>query len=217
MTDSQNHPADQSAQPQYGQRRQPEYGAMSDQYPAGYDPYVYGRPDPQPPQDGEASSQQPNAPVQQFSAPSQNGPSQGWPVPGPGVPVGGGPATYGNAGQPASPQHTPRYVHGIDVNDPNRNPLYGRWDPLAIVSLVCALFFPLPLLPAIMGAVSMRRTRLFHMKGFWLAFAAVFINVFFTIMEIWLAINGLSMVDYYQQMLDMMGGYSGTSDGSISA
>ncbi|HJE21812.1 MAG TPA: hypothetical protein K8V31_06075, partial [Bifidobacterium pullorum] len=27
---------------------QPEYGAMANQYPAGYDPYVYGRPDAEP-------------------------------------------------------------------------------------------------------------------------------------------------------------------------
>ena len=37
-----------SSQPEYGQINQPEYGAMSSQLPAGYDPYVYGAPEPEP-------------------------------------------------------------------------------------------------------------------------------------------------------------------------
>lgn len=31
--------------PQYGQYAQPEYGAMANQYPSGYNPYVYGAPE----------------------------------------------------------------------------------------------------------------------------------------------------------------------------
>ena len=37
--------SDQSAQPEFGQYNQPEYGAMSNQYPANYNPYMYGAPE----------------------------------------------------------------------------------------------------------------------------------------------------------------------------
>ena len=46
-----------SSQPEYGQINQPEYGAMSSQLPAGYDPYVYGAPEPEP-QPADAVQQQ---------------------------------------------------------------------------------------------------------------------------------------------------------------
>ncbi|MBT1160696.1 MULTISPECIES: hypothetical protein [Bifidobacterium] len=229
MTDSQTNNGDQpDEQPQYGQYQQPEYGAMANQYPAGYDPYVYGKPQEQP------AAQQQSANGQQQATPAPNqyqgeptgkympfgGPAQiGTPYE-PAQQNGGQGQPYGNAyRQQPVPPHTPRYINGIDVEDPNQNPLYGRWDMLSIFSLVCALLFPLPVLPAIMGAASMRRTRLFHMKGFWLGFAAVFINVFYTIMVIWLAVNGMSMFDYYQQMLDMLESQTGDggTGGTVSA
>ena len=31
-----------AAQPQYGQRIEPEYGARADEFPPNYNPYVYG-------------------------------------------------------------------------------------------------------------------------------------------------------------------------------
>ncbi|MBW3091686.1 hypothetical protein KIH79_01700 [Bifidobacterium sp. 82T10] len=253
MTDSQNTNGEQPAEgqtagaasndaPQYGQYQQPEYGAMASQYPAGYNPYVYGAPDPTPATlAAPAANAQPNAgaagqanagygqpPYAPQSQPQQ--PANGaWGQPNPYVASGQQPAG-GNAGygqppymqqsQQTADGHTPRYFHGIDVNDPRQNPLYGHWDAYAIIALVCALFFPVPVLPAVMGAISMWRTRMLNMKGFWLAFAAVFINVFFTIMSVWLMLNGMSVLDYYQQMLTMLEGGSagsGGTDGPISA
>ena len=67
--------------------------------------------------------------------------------------------------QPNGQPHQPHYYHGIDLNDPNQNPLYGHWDSYAIISFILALFFPVPVLSALMGAVAMWRTRTFHMKG----------------------------------------------------
>lgn len=211
MTDTQNDDGARSGAPQYGQYHQPEYGAMANQYPAGYDPYVYGKPEAKPVDGAQAQAGQPVAqqmpPAMQ--QPVQHGPNL-WGTPN-GNPYG---APYGAPMQQSSAYpHTPQYVNGIDVNDPNQNPLYGRWDPLSIVSLICALLFPVPVLPAIMGGVSMRRTRLYHMKGFWLGFIAVFVNVFYTIMVVWLAINGMSMLDYYQEMLNMLNGGSGDGSG----
>ena len=57
---------------------------------------------------------------------------------------------------------------------------------------VLALFFPVPMLSALMGAVAMWRTRTFHMKGFGLAVAAVVINVLYTIAVIWMAFNAMT-------------------------
>ncbi|MCH9275836.1 hypothetical protein JS533_006065 [Bifidobacterium amazonense] len=238
MTDSQNTNGDQPGEgqtagatpngaPQYGQYQQPEYGAMVSQYPAGYNPYVYGAPDPTPAT--PAANAQPSMGP---AAPSNAGYAQSDPYAASGRQPAQGNAGYGRPPymqqfpQPQQPQqtadgHTPRYFHGIDVNDPRQNPLYGHWDAYAIIALVCALFFPVPVLPAVMGAISMWRTRTLNMKGFWLAFIAVFVNVFFTIMSVWLVMNGMSVLDYYQEMLNMIeggtAGTGGTGDGPISA
>ena len=44
-------------------------------------------------------------------------------------------------------------------NDPSQNPLYGHWDSYAIISFVFALFLPVPVIPAVMGAIAMWRTK----------------------------------------------------------
>ena len=52
--------SDQSAQPEFGQYNQPEYGAMSNQYPANYNPYMYGAPEqPKPADDAQQTAQRP--------------------------------------------------------------------------------------------------------------------------------------------------------------
>lgn len=57
---SSSSPSDQSAQPEFGQYNQPEYGAMSNQYPANYNPYMYGAPDqPKPADDAQQTAQRP--------------------------------------------------------------------------------------------------------------------------------------------------------------
>ena len=113
--------------------------------------------------------------------------------------------------------HQPHYYHGIDLNDPNQNPLYGHWDSYAIISFILALFFPVPVLSALMGAVAMWRTRTFHMKGFGLAVAAVVINVLYTIAVIWMAFNGYDAMSLYQEALQQLTGGTGSSSDSISA
>ncbi|RSX56343.1 hypothetical protein [Bifidobacterium samirii] len=234
MDESGQRPADEGGQPQYGRYHQPEYGAMAGQYPAGYDPYVYGRPDPEPTDGASAAAGQPGADGVQGmpQQPSQYGqPGYGQPNPygwndqpnaygqngQSGQPNPYGQPGYGWNGQPYAPQQPHRIINGIDVDDPASNPFYGKWDLLAVMAFVCALFLPIPLLPTIMGAISMKRVRVLHMRGFWLAFAAVAINVFYTIMIVWLAMNGMTAFDLYQEMLSTMMGGSGGSDGSITA
>lgn len=123
--------------------------------------------------------------------------------------------SYGQ--QPNGQPHQPHYYHGIDLNDPNQNPLYGHWDSYAIISFILALFFPVPMLSALMGAVAMWRTRTFHMKGFGLAVAAVVINVLYTIAVIWMAFNGYDAMSLYQEALQQLTGGTGSSSDSISA
>lgn len=189
-----------SSQPEYGQINQPEYGAMSSQLPAGYDPYVYGAPEPEP---------QPADAVQQQNMQYQTG-------------------QYPSNGQQPMPPYDPNqypqqgnmpYLPNLDLNDPRQNPAYGHWDAYAIMSLVLAVLMPVPVLPALVGAISMWRTKKLHMKGYGLALAAVIINVLYTLAVIWLAMHGLSVADLYNETLqNMLGGAgSGQGDESIAA
>lgn len=200
-------PADGSSgagQPSYGQYLRPAYGAMDNQFPQDYDPYIFGRPDPEPqpveaPQMGPGPAQQPNqAPMhpwagQQAQTPHASG----------NTPQGG---------------KYPRYVNGIDMEDPNQNIFYGRWDAGAIIAFVFAVFLPVPIMPAILGALSMRRTRIMRMKGYGLALAAVILNVLYTIAFVWLMINGVSMDDVMDQMIQSLNAStSGGSGDSVQA
>ena len=192
--------------PKYGQYQQPEYGAMSGQYGPNYNPYIYGAPEPDTKKDsaaaagdngGAAQSQQ----LASRMVSSRRGPAitqaGGWPYAQGGQQSG--PGAYrgvpGHAGQPYGQQpngqpHQPHYYHGIDLNDPNQNPLYGHWDSYAIISFILALFFRCQCSRHLMGAVAMWRTRTFHMK----ASVALRrgINVLYTIAVIWMAFNAMT-------------------------
>lgn len=207
------------SQPEYGQISQPEYGAMSSQLPVGYDPYVYGAPEPEP-QPADAVRQQ-NTQYQTGQYPS-NGqqPMPPYSANGQQNPYGANP--YGP--NPYDPNRYPQrgnmpYLPNLDLNDPRQNPAYGHWDAYAIMSLVFAVLMPVPVLPALVGAISMWRTKKLHMKGHGLALAAVIINVLYTLAVIWLAMHGLSVADLYNEALqNMLGGAgSGQGDESIAA
>lgn len=177
------------AQPQYGQYASLQYGAMESQFPPNYDPYLYGRPDPQ-----ENASQSQTQPQQR---PQINANQSAW-----------NQAKNGN--QPNGQHILP---NGMNLDDPNQNIYYGHWDGGAIIAFIFALLLPCPILPAIMGLISMRRTRIFHMKGRGLAIAAVIINVIWTIGFFYLMAHGISMNDFIQQYLPTTGGTSGTTSG----
>ncbi|RYQ01919.1 hypothetical protein PG2089B_0801 [Bifidobacterium pseudolongum subsp. globosum] len=186
-------------QPSYGQYLRPAYGAMDNQFPQDYDPYIFGRPDPEP-QPAQASQAGPTPAVPQLN----QAPTQPWAGQQAQAPQAPGATQQGGK--------YPRYVNGIDMEDPNQNIFYGRWDAGAIIAFVFALFLPVPIMPAILGALSMRRTRIMRMKGYGLALAAVIINVLYTIAFVWLMINGVSMDDVMNQMLQSLN--SSTSGGS---
>lgn len=201
-------------QPAYGQYANPDYGAMRSQYGPNYNPYLYGAPDPDPKTAEAAAQGQTNQagrpyPYQQSPQSSQSSQSQ---------PYQQYPQYPGAANRPVPPDgHTPRYIYGVDVNDPNQNPLYGHWDSYAIIAFVFAMIFSVPLLPAIMGAASLWRIRTFHMKGRGFAIAAIIVNLLTTAVQVWMVMNGVSVLDLYSDLYNMYVGGSGSSDDMLSA
>lgn len=139
---------------------------------------------------------------------SGRAPAQGGSAPN-AAPAQGGPDQGGPRREP------PRYFNGIDLNDPQQNPIYGHWDFYAIFSFIFALVSSFPVLPALIGCLAIWRTRRFHTRGRGLAIAAVVINVLTTIIVIWMTMHGISMDDMYQAMLNMLApgmGGSGSGD-----
>ena len=126
-----------------------------------------------------------------------------------------GPNQYGPNQYGPNPYQQPG-IYPINPNDPSQNPLYGHWDSYAIISFVFALFLPVPVIPAVMGAIAMWRTKKLHMKGYALGVAALIINVLYTIAVIWMTVHGISTADLYNQMMQYMFGGSGQSGDSSS-
>ncbi|NMM93586.1 hypothetical protein [Bifidobacterium oedipodis] len=203
-----------NSQPEYGRYQQPEYGAMAGQFGPNYNPYVYGAPE----APKTAQTQQSQGAAGQYAQQGQQNPY--------GQQYQQAPQQGAFAGQNRPNDYTgqqrqgwrPGYLNGINLDDPNQNPLYGHWDLYAIISLVLALFFPVPVISALMGAMAMWRCRTFHMKGFVLGLIAVIVNVLYTIAVVWMLINGVDMFTLYQQMLsELQGGGGSNGDGTITA
>lgn len=225
-----------SSQPQYGQVKVPEYGAMASQFSPQYNPYVYGKPEERP-KNPNQNQQNPQMNAQGGQVNPQMGAGYGNGI-GPyqanqgNAPYGAPsqmPDGYGNnpnnayrpqynngqmmPGGPGTPGYQPDICNGVDMNDPVQNPLKGHWDPMAFVSLVL-LFLPITFLPAITGAISMWRTKKYHMKGFWVATVCMVLGVIATVFELWLFSKGLNVNDFSQQLLNQYGSGSGGSGGS---
>lgn len=225
---------------EYASQKKLEYGAMDSDFGPNYNPYLFGKPEKPASQQPQAPQQNGVNPfmAQQNPAQSQQGqqgqpwtanqqgqqPQQGQPGP---YPFGFGFNPYaGQAGQThgnvsydqygiphTNDGHTPRYINGMDVNDRMQNPWYGRWDSYSIIAFVFSILFAVPVLPALMGALGIWRTRTFHMKGKGLAIAAIVINVIYTIAFVWMMINGVSTTDFINSMMSK---YSQFLDSSSS-
>ena len=213
MTEPQQQPANPSddssgesrhvaAQPQYGQRIEPEYGARRMSFRRITTlTYMEASPSSRLRRRSRRRLSRPpcselgRLPLRRFR--SQCGSGSGWVRSG------------------RSPTGAPRYFNGIDLNDPQQNPIYGHWDFYAIFSFIFALVSSFPVLPALIGCLAIWRTRRFHTRGRGLAIAAVVINVLTTIIVIWMTMHGISMDDMYQAMLNMLApgmGGSGSGD-----
>lgn len=230
------------AQPQYGQTQVPEFGALTSQFPSGYDPYVYGKPE------EEASQQSGNDSRFQQNRGNRNdnargagntNPMNGYFGGGNGqndqnnAPNGGfgqmagngyGGNTNGFNGQqqynggrmpPAGGPGTPGYQPDIRNGVDMNDPIQN---PLKghwdpmAIVSIILLFFPLSFLPIITGVISMWRTKKYHMKGFWAAAVCVALGVIATLFQLWLLTKGINANDLMQQLLNQYSP-SGTDNG----
>ena len=203
-------PLHATSTPEYGQYKEPEYGQLANQYP-GWDPYVYGKPEPVTPKADSEKNQQNRQTQQSSGQPSGNQPqSQNA---NPFVQLPGQNANGAGSRQNGNQQNNnqlPFQFQQIVPDDPSKNPFYGRWDGMAIVSFVLSFF--IPLLPLPLAWISMRRTKALHMKGHGLAVAAFVISIINLVGEILLLFFGVNSYDLLMQMY----GYAPTSgdDGS---
>ncbi|MBT1165805.1 ABC transporter permease [Bifidobacterium simiarum] len=220
-------------QPEYGQYLEPEYGEMANRYP-NWNPYVYGEPDPEPAkQDGPAPQTPTTNPSGQYGQAGRYGQTGGNDPYGR-SPYGQSPygrSPYGTPGYGYGPQTPPpgdpndrsRYRGGIDLEDPNQNPLYGRWDPTAIIAFIMALM-GVPIIPMLLGGLSVYRTGLFRMKGRGLAIAAVIISLITMALAVYLTATGMDPYQFIAQLYGFdssggtggSGGAGGSGDGATS-
>ncbi|RSX51837.1 DUF4190 domain-containing protein [Bifidobacterium callimiconis] len=214
---NQDHGSGRADQPEYGQYAQPEYGQMANQYP-GWNPYVYGAPEPdaKPEAQQEQSGNGYNGQTPQMPNADWSGNTGGNGGSYSGGSYNGGPQSpYSPYQSSPQPNRQPRYRNGINLDDPNQNPLYGRWDPAAIIAFGSALL-SIPVLPVLLGAFAIWRTGLFHMKGRGLAIAAVVIGLLVTALDIYLIVTGMDAQQFILQLygLDSYGGTGGTDSGT---
>ncbi|MDO4913631.1 MAG: hypothetical protein Q3961_03680, partial [Bifidobacteriaceae bacterium] len=128
--------------------QQPEYGALLEDMPKNYDPYVFGR--------------QQKVEKKKSVADAQSNMSQA-----------SVPNSVGNHGM-MRPQML--ILRKEDLDDPAKNPFYGHWDMNAIFAFIMSLF-AVPFIPMIVGFFSVIRTRKLHMKGFAFAVIAIVLNI----------------------------------------
>ena len=104
--------SDQSAQPEFGQYNQPEYGAMSNQYPANYNPYMYGAPEqPKSEDDAQQTAQRPQTnPYMQNGYPANPYDASGWQQSGQPNGYQYGPINTGQASMGRIHTNSPAYI-----------------------------------------------------------------------------------------------------------
>lgn len=205
-----------------GEPQKPEYGAMLSDYP-GWNPYVYGAPE------GKNSSRRArhghDADDDLRVQGAQTNPSMndGGPFAANGNPANGNPNSQPYAGQRPNPYGTPAgnpygnpygYPYGMpygggffdDPDDP-RFPRQGQqWDPLAIAAIVMTFF--MPIFGLVFGLISMRRTRVFHLRGHGLAVASVVLSILSFVLTMWLMQSG-----YFDPLFQSLTGDGGQGSG----
>ncbi|MDF7663717.1 hypothetical protein PT282_03415 [Bifidobacterium sp. ESL0763] len=175
-----------SQQPEYGAIKLPEYGALASQFPADYDPYVYGRPDDPKSKDKDKGKG------------------------GKGKRSNFDRAVFGDGARPQSRDEGRQrdMRHGIDLNDPEQNPLLGHWDSMSILSFVFA--FLIPVISLVLGVIGIWRARRFHMRGIGFAIAGIVLSLLSVAVEVWLMMHGISVEDLERKLLSqIMAGLAG--------
>lgn len=195
-------PSAQPAQPEYGQISEPKYGQMASKYP-DWDPYVFGREEQDKNSDqkqakakkqGQAASSTETGNQAQSSQQGQKG--QSW-FPGfTSSANGGNQGNFGN--QPFFYNRRGQQIplSEFDPNNPDLNPLYGRWSAMAIWAFILTLLNFQPM-AVFLAFLAIPRTNAFHMKGKVLAILSVVIFVAELIFLFWWILSGHSVADLY--------------------
>ena len=167
----------------------PEYGQMSNKCP-GWDPYVYGKPETE--KSGAEQGRQGDTGAQPST--QQQDTRRAANTSG----NGGGPA--GSSNQPSGnfgfqqPFFYNRQGQQIPLSefkpdDPDKNPLYGRWSAMAIWSLVLSIFMLQPFALFLAG-LAIPRARMFHMRGRVLAVIALILSAAEIAFIVWWIMTG---------------------------
>lgn len=181
----------------------PAYGRMASEFP-DWDPYVYGKPE----QEQQPKPQVNNSPVMRMpvvaigshnenAGQNQNGTPQADAAGHSDTQSNQAPQFYDRNGDPVN---FPMHIEDFDPDDPRKNPVYGRWDVMAIVAFFLALFDYTAVLGLIFGIFSMIRTRKLHMKGFVFALLAVILSVVSLALLAYLIYTGTSSQEFIEQM-----------------
>lgn len=157
-----NQPGNQGQPQERGARNQhvPQNG------PFGFNPYE--------PQDGFGS--QPGTfgpgqfPPRAYGQPGQPGPqgSQG--------PQAGPQGQPGLNGRPQTIAYD-QFLRPFNPDDPNQNPVYGRWDMWSIIAFILSFYTYFAFLSLPLAIMAARRDKVLHMKGRGLAIAAIVLSV----------------------------------------
>lgn len=162
-------------QPEYGQIKVPEYGQMAAAYP-GYNPYIYGEPEHSTNDDASKGADQAAHRGLRNTTVSNAKHS--------------GQASREDSGQEQKSTRSPIAARlPFDPDNPQENPMYGQWDPTAIIAFVSALF-GIPVLPIILGAFAAYRDKILHMRGRGLAIAAIIISLLMSALAMYFVLSG---------------------------
>lgn len=104
------------------------------------------------------------------------------PQPGPQGPQGPQAGPQGPQGQPGpngrpQPVAYDQFLRPFNPDDPNQNPVYGRWDMWSIIAFILSFYTYFAFLSLPLAIMAARRDKVLHMKGRGLAIAAIVLSV----------------------------------------
>ncbi|WP_418968787.1 DUF4190 domain-containing protein [Alloscardovia omnicolens] len=174
----------------------PAYGRLASEFP-GWDPYVYGKPreseDNKEPVKNKriivtspfaASSPQRGADQQNHRGTPNNASDQ--------------PQFFDRNGNPIA---NPFEQFEFDPDDPQKNPVYGRWDFYAIIAFIGSFFTQTTLLALFLAIMSLNRTKKLHMKGRALAIIALVLCVLQIVLFAYIVANGMTEMEFLNMVM----------------
>ncbi|MFD0705239.1 hypothetical protein ACFQY8_05720 [Alloscardovia venturai] len=178
------------------------YGRMASEFP-GWDPYVYGKPEKrEKPQERKNPKR-----IQVIAMPPMSGGGTGAGKNPQGTQSEDQPKNGGEREQNSpfvdengNPVNLPFHFEPFDPDDPQKNPLYGKWDFYAFVAFILAFTPYTAVLALFIGWLSVVRTTKFHMKGRWLAILAVIFSLAVIALVVYLMATGTTAEQFAQEL-----------------